>query len=386
MCNRLSKLKDNLVAPDEAGSWVEARIHEAERSGETFDAIGWRGSVRVYAEYQVQLGEGNAADFGDLLLWPTRAMRRNDEYRERWAARFDCVLADEYQDVNFAQYMWLRLLAIDHGRIFVVGDDDQAVFGWRGSDISYIRRFTRDFPEAVEFRLEENFRSTGSILAAANAVIAQDKNRLGKTLYTRRQMGEPIEIVGFHDGQAEAAGIVAEIDRRHGTGVGWDEMAVLYRTNFLSRVFEEALMRARVPYVLIGDVGFYQRAEIKDALALLRLSVAPDDPQSNEAFRRVVNIPSRGFGPKAMEVLETEGRWRKVSLLRALETAELPPRWRSAGLAFVDAIRRPAQDGCATIADHLSHLLDATGYRAMLRESRAGTTEAGASQHRRTVP
>ncbi|MEA2754906.1 MAG: ATP-dependent helicase UvrD/PcrA, partial [Aliidongia sp.] len=364
-----------LIAPDEALAHYEALIATAERAGEPVDATGLRITALVYGDYQQRLREANAADFGDLLLWPTRAMQQDLAYRDRWAGRFDCVLADEYQDVNHAQYLWLRLLACGHGRIFVVGDDDQAVFSWRGSDIGYIRNFTRDFPEAAIFRLEENFRSTATILAAANAVIAQDTHRLGKTLFTRNDSGEPIEIVGFHDGSSEASGIVAELERRHGLGTGWDEMAILYRSNFLSRAFEEALLRARIPYVLLGDVGFYQRAEIKDALALLRLQANPDDRQSDEAFRRVINVPARGFGAKAMATLEAEAHWRKVSLLRALETAPLPPRCRGAGLAFFDAIRRITEDGGATLADQLSLLLDATGYRAMLRESRAETTE-----------
>ena len=225
------------------------------------------------------------------------------------------------------------------------------------------------------FRLEENFRSTGHILGAANAVIAQDPARLGKTLFTRKSGGDPVEIVRFRNADAEASGIVSEITRRHAEGVEWDDMAILYRGNALSRGFEEALMRARVPYVLIGDVGFYQRAEIKDALALLRLAVTPDDAQANEAFRRVINVPARGFGPKAMEIVETEAAWRRVPLFLALETAPLPPKTRATGLAFVDAIRRVCRDRDATLADQLSLLLDATGYRGMLRESRAQTTE-----------
>jgi DNA helicase-2/ATP-dependent DNA helicase PcrA len=375
IANRIAQLKDRLISPEEAQAHYERMIADADRVGDPADAAGLRLTARVYADYQQRLGDANAADFGDLLLWPARMMQRDQAYRDRWAGRFDCVLADEYQDVNHAQYTWLRLLAVEHGRIFVVGDDDQAVFGWRGSDIGYIRRFTCDFPEAVTFRLEENFRSTGTILAAANAVIAKDENRLGKTLFTRKEMGEPIEVVGFHDGQAEAAGIAAEIGRRHELGIGWEEMAILYRSNYLSRAFEEALMRARIPYVLVGDVGFYQRAEIKDTLALLRLSAQPDDRQSDEAFRRVINVPARGFGPKAMAAVEAEAQWRGVSLLQALETAPLPPRCRSAGLAFADAVRSVAAEADATLADQLSLLLDAAGYRAMLRESRAETTE-----------
>ena len=375
MCNRLSKFKDSLITPAEAPSRVEAMIAEANRSGLPVDAPGLRASTRVYQQYQRRLGEANAADFGDLLLWPTRAMQVNESYCTRWAERFDCVLADEFQDVNFAQFTWLRLLAAEHGQIFCVGDDDQSVYGWRGANVGFIRRFTRDFPGASVFRLEENFRSTGHILAAANAVIAQDPARLGKTLYTRKPAGDPVEIVAFRNADAEVSGIVTEIQRRHAEGLAWDDMAILYRSNALSRGLEEALMRARIPYALIGDVGFYQRAEIKDALALLRLAATPDDAQSDEAFRRVINTPARGFGAKAMDILETEAAWRHVPLLVAIETAPLPPRARSAGLAFVDAVRGIGRDSEATLADQLSLLLDATGYRAMLRASRAETTE-----------
>jgi DNA helicase-2/ATP-dependent DNA helicase PcrA len=350
-------------------------IAEANRNSMPVDAQGLRTSARVYADYQRRLRDANAADFGDLLLWPARAMQRSESYRTRWASRFDCVLADEFQDVNFAQFTWLRLLAAAHGEIFVVGDDDQSVYGWRGADVGYIRRFTRDFPNAAVYRLEENFRSTGHILGAANTVIAQDPARLGKTLFTRKAGGDPVEIVRFRNAEAEASGIISEITRRHAEGLAWEDIAILYRSNALSRSFEEALMRARIPYALIGDVGFYQRAEIKDALALLRLATTPRDAQADEAFRRVINVPARGFGAKAMDILEAEAAWRRVPLLVALETAPLPPRARAAGLTFVDAIRGAGQDRDATLADQLSLLLDATGYRSMLRESRAETTE-----------
>jgi DNA helicase-2/ATP-dependent DNA helicase PcrA len=194
-------------------------------------------------------------------------------------------------------------------------------------------------------------------------------------LFTRKAGGDPVEIVRFRNAEAEASGIVSEITRRHAEGLAWDDMAILYRSNALSRSFEEALMRAHVPYALIGDVGFYQRAETKDALALLRLATMTDEAQADEAFRRVINVPARGFGAKAMDIVETEAAWRRVPLLLALETAPLPPRARAAGLAFVDAIRGAGQDRDATLADQLSLLLDATGYRSMLRESRAETTE-----------
>ena len=376
MCNRLSKFKDNLITPDEAPARIEAMIAGAKRTDTAVDEHGLRAAARVYAEYQRTLRDGNGCDFGDLLLWPTRAMQVMPSYRARWSQRFDCLHADEFQDVNHAQYSWIRLLSAEHQEVFVVGDDDQAIYSWRGSDIEYIRRlFKRDFPGAVQIKLEENFRSTGHIVAAANSVIAQDSTRLAKTLFTRKPEGKPIEIVAFRNAEAEATGIVAEMTLRHADGTGWDQMAVLYRINALSRTLEEALMRAHVPYVLIGDVGFWQRAEIKDALALLRLATSPDDTQADEAFRRVINVPARGFGAKMLGIVETEAAWRKVPLLVALETAQLPPKARSEGLAFADAVRGVGRNPDDTLADQMSLLLDATGYRTMLRTSRAEDTE-----------
>ena len=186
MANQLSKFKDSLITPEEAPARIEGMIAEGLRDGTPVDSDGLRRTARVYTAYQRTLRDANAADFGDLLLWPTRAMQLNAAYRERWSQRFSAVLADEYQNVNAAQYTWLRLLSAAHGEIFVVGDDDQSVYSWRGAEVAFIRRFARDFPGAVQVKLEENFRSTGHILAAANAVIAQDAKRLGKTLFTRK--------------------------------------------------------------------------------------------------------------------------------------------------------------------------------------------------------
>lgn len=376
VCKRIGTFKDNLIAPDDAALRVEAMIAQANGSRVPVDADGLRLAARVYGEYQRRLREANAADFGDLLLWPTVAMQRSEVYRRRWAQRFDCILADEYQDVCRVQYVWLRLLAADHGCIFAVGDDDQAIFGFRSADITLTRRFTQDFPGAAQLRLEENFRSTGHILAAANAVIAKAPKRLGKTLHTRREPGDAVEVVAFRDADDEAVGLVAEMKRRQAQeGVPWEAMALLYRSSFLSRGFEKALMRARVPYVLVGDVGFYQRAEIKDALALLRLVANPDDRQSDEAFRRVCNVPARGLGPKALAVLEAAAANRAVSLLAAAETASLPSKVQASALDFAGAVRSVAGGTAATLADQISMLLDRTGYRAMLRDSRAETAE-----------
>ena len=371
VAGHIGRFKDHGILPEHAAAHAEAMLS----SDPGADASGLRGAARIYPEYQRRLREANAADFGDLLLWPAVAMGCDEERRRRFAGHFDCVLADEYQDVNAVQYQWLRLMARDHGEIFAVGDDDQAVFGWRGADITYIRRFTRDFRGAAIVRLEENFRSTGHILAAANAVIARDTTRLGKTLRPTLEQGQPVEVVRFRNDEAEAAGIAAEIRSRGAEGVRWQDMAILYRANHLSRSIEEALLRSKVPYVLVGDVGFYQRAEIKDALALLRLSDCPDDCQSDEAFRRACNTPPRGIGEKALDLLERDAEWRGSSLLAACHTAELTPKVRGAAGAFADAVRSVAAETGATLASRLSLLIDRTGYGRWLRESRAETVE-----------
>ncbi|MEE3504122.1 UvrD-helicase domain-containing protein [Acidiphilium acidophilum] len=371
ICGQIGWFKDHLIEPSEAGQRIEGLIAQATRTRTLIAPHTMRAAVGIYQEYQRCLRDANAADFGDLLLWPTLAMSRDVSYRSRWAERFDCVLADEYQDVCYAQYRWINLLAGRHQQLFCVGDDDQAIFGWRGSDIRYLRRFLEDYPRGSQIRLEENFRSTSLIIAAANAVIARDTARLRKTLFTRKPAGEPIRVVRFRDGGAEAEGLADELMIRHAHGYGFDAMAILYRSNFLSRSFEEALIRRRIPYVLVGDVGFYQRAEIKDALALLRISTCPDSIQSDEAVRRMINIPPRGFGEKALECLEAEAAWRQCSLLVALETAPLPPRSRSAALAFADAVRGHGEVVPETLADLLSALLHRTGYWQMWRSSKA---------------
>ena len=371
VCNRISSWKDELITAEEAPAAAEQLIS----SGTPVDPQTIRAAALVYAEYQHRLRDANAADFGDLLLWPVRAMMRDRAYKKRWAGRFDCVLADEYQDVNRAQFMWLSLLCEEHRELFAVGDDDQSIFGWRGANVTCIRRFPQDFPNAALVRLEENFRSTGHILDAANAVIARDHSRLGKTLFTRKPAGTPIQIVRCRNDEGEANEIVTEIVRRRAEGATWDDFAILYRNNSLSRLFEEALLRARIPYTIVGDVGFYQRAEIKDALALLRLVATPDDRQADEALRRIINTPPRGFGEKAKTELEAEAAWRQVPLLQALDTTRLPPKARASGLAFADAVRHVARQTDTTVADQLCLILDATGYRQMLRTSRAETAE-----------
>ncbi len=259
-------------------------------------------------------------------------MQRDEAYRKRVSEKFDYILADEYQDVCYVQYMWLRMLGADHGRIFVVGDDDQAIYGFRSADIAYIRRFTRDFPQARQVRLEDNFRSTGHILAAANAVIALDPKRLGKTLRPTKAMGDPVEVVGFRNPEDEASGLAAEIKRRHGEGVGWEEMAVLYRSSFLSRPIEEALMRAHVPYVLVGDLGFYQRTR---SGTRWRSCAWPPTPTTRSPTRRsaaCATPPRAGSAPRRWSCwTRVRGHWACTAgcgRLDVLNSLNFPSRAR----------------------------------------------------------
>ena len=253
--SKISSFKDRLMTPEIAAAHIEAAVAAAQKRGDQTDGFIYRNSARVYRLYQRRLAEANAADFGDLLLWPTLAMIKDEDYRRQWAARFDAVLTDEYQDVNLAHYNWLKAMASHCQRIFAVGDDDQSILGWRGADVSLIRRFTKDFPDAVEIKLEENFRSTGRILEAANTVIAGDTKRLGNALFTNLGAGDPVAIATFRDAEGEALGLARALLARRAEGASCAEMAVLYRNNAISRAFEEALVRAKIPYEIVGDVG-----------------------------------------------------------------------------------------------------------------------------------
>nr|WP_280527495.1 UvrD-helicase domain-containing protein [Gluconacetobacter azotocaptans] len=359
----IGDFKERLIPPDEA--WTAA----GEQVGreQTDEAYLVREAARIYPLYQAALREANAADYGDLLLFPTRTMAGSEEYRREWAGRFDAVMVDEFQDVNLTQYRWLRLLARDHGEFFAVGDDAQSIYGWRGANIGYIRNFLKEFPHGRMVALERNFRSTGHILDAANAIIALDPHRLPKTLYTEEGAGEPIKVVAYRDGNQEARGIAGEIGRRAATGIPYHHIAVLYRYNYLSRVIEEQLLHQQIPYVLVGDTGFWQRGAVKDALSLFRLSVSPYDRQSDEAFRRVVNVPRRGVGGKTLAQLELAAREQSLSLFAAAERA--PGFGVVAGKlqAFLATIHDVAAETDLTIAERIERLLWRVGYFEMLR-------------------
>ncbi len=283
----------------------------------------------LYQAYQARLKALNAVDFGDLLLESLRLFRGHGDILASLQKRFRYILVDEYQDTNVVQYLWLRLLAQANGNLCCVGDDDQSIYGWRGADVDNILRFEKDFPGAKVIRLERNYRSGGHILAVASGLIAHNQGRLGKTLFTDAPPGERPTVTAVWDGQEEARIIGEAIEKAQRAGVSLDDMAILVRASFQMREFEERFIALGLPYKVIGGPRFYERAEIRDALAYLRCVAQPND---DLAFERIYNQPKRGLGDATLAILHQCGRRAGVSLMRAarmlVETEELKARPR----------------------------------------------------------
>ncbi|MFZ3581126.1 ATP-dependent helicase [Loktanella sp. DJP18] len=273
--------------------------------------------VDLYAAYQRRLLDLNACDFGDLLLHMVTIFQTHADVLEMYQKRFRYILVDEYQDTNVAQYLWLRLLAAAHRNICCVGDDDQSIYGWRGAEVGNILRFEKDFRGAVVVKLEQNYRSTEHILAAASGVISANKGRLGKTLFTEATGGEKVRLIGHWDGEEEARWIGEEIEAlQRGTRgldkVGLDDQAILVRASHQMRAFEDRFLTIGLPYRVIGGPRFYERLEVRDAMAYFRLAVSPDD---DLAFERIVNTPKRGLGDKAVQTIQKAARSNGVGLV-----------------------------------------------------------------------
>jgi len=273
--------------------------------------------VELYSAYQARLKELNACDFGDLLLHVVTIFQTHDDVLRQYQNWFRFILVDEYQDTNVAQYMWLRLLAGGHKNICCVGDDDQSIYGWRGAEVGNILRFEKDFPGAHVVRLEQNYRSTAHILGAAAGVIAANKGRLGKTLFTEGEDGEKLRLIGHWDGEEEARWIGEEVEalQRGTRGLqpySLDNMAILVRASHQMRAFEDRFLTIGLPYRVIGGPRFYERLEIRDAMAYFRLAVSQDD---DLAFERIVNTPKRGLGDKAVQTIQRTARANGVSLV-----------------------------------------------------------------------
>ena len=292
-------------------AWAPEKVPASE--GSAFNHKG----VELYAAYQERLRTLNATDFGDLLLHVVTIFQTHDDILKQYQSWFAYILVDEYQDTNVAQYLWLRLLAGGHKNICCVGDDDQSIYGWRGAEVGNILRFEKDFPGAKVVKLEQNYRSTPHILAAASGVINANTGRLGKTLWTDRDEGEKVRLIGHWDGEEEARWIGEELEAMQGgtrqmRPFGLDETAILVRASHQMRAFEDRFLTIGLPYRVIGGPRFYERLEIRDAMAYFRVVTSPED---DLAFERIVNTPKRGLGDKAQQKIQMTARANGVSLL-----------------------------------------------------------------------
>jgi DNA helicase-2/ATP-dependent DNA helicase PcrA len=317
----------------------------------------------MYARYEEQCEQSGLVDFGELLLRSHELWLNNPALLSQYRQRFRQILVDEFQDTNTIQYAWLRLLAGDTAHVTAVGDDDQSIYGWRGARIENIHSFQNDFPQTALIRLEQNYRSTQTILKAANALIARNTGRLGKNLWSDGNEGEPITVYAAFNEIDEARYVLEDIQRHMEGGAQRQDIAVLYRSNAQSRVLEEALLRAGIPYRVYGGQRFYERLEIRNALGYLRLISHRDD---DAAFERVVNVPPRGIGNKTIETLRDTARNRRASLwqasLQLLAENALPARAANAVQAFIDLVNALDADteGLA-LEEQAEHAIEVSG-------------------------
>lgn len=322
----------------------------------------------IYKMYQKQLREQQAMDFDDLLTNTVFLLRKNPDVLQHYQNLFKHVLVDEYQDTNTAQFVLIKELCKEHGKIFAVGDDDQSIYGWRGAVIENILSFEKYFPNTKIFKLEQNYRSCKSVLDFANSVISENVNRAQKQLWTERSGGESVVICRYRDDRQEAQSVAEKIISSIGGKIHGGDVAVLFRTNAQSRVFEDAFRKLRIPYVLVGGTSFYERMEIKDCLAYLRLLVNPKD---NISFERIFNVPSRGLGDKAHEILTDCALKRSCSLLEALlneDVSSFGSRYQKgfSDLKTVFELLIDMEKNGGSVSDILLQMLQLTSYTEML--------------------
>ena len=341
-------------------------------SGESYAFADGKGAA-LYGEYQARLKVLNACDFGDLLLHNLEIFQKYPDVLARYHARFRYILVDEYQDTNLAQYLWLRLLAQATHNICCVGDDDQSIYGWRGAEVGNILKFEADFPGAKVIRLEQNYRSTSHILGAASGLIAANAGRLGKTLWTDAGSGEPVSITGVWDGHEEARHVGDEIESQQSRGHKLTEIAVLVRAGYQTRAFEERFITLGMPYRVVGGPRFYERKEIRDALAYLRVIAQQDD---DLAFERIVNVPKRGLGDTTVQKIHLLARAKGCSMTRAAEeiiaSDELRPQARrSLNNLLEDFTRWRQEAGLRSHTELAEIVLEESGYTAMWQADKA---------------
>ncbi|HJT14872.1 MAG TPA: UvrD-helicase domain-containing protein [Dongiaceae bacterium] len=356
----IERWKDRGLTPDKVSAAEQAEV-------------GGGRILGIYREYQQRLVTLNACDFGDLLLHNVSLFSKEPEILARYQKQFRYILVDEYQDSNVVQYLWLRLLAQAHRNICVVGDDDQSIYGWRGAEVENILRFEHDFPGAKVIRLEQNYRSTPHILAAASGLIARNEGRLGKTLWTDMAEGEKVKLTAAWDGEEEARKIGEEIESLQRKGVSLNDIAILVRAGFQTREFEERFITLGLRYRVIGGPRFYERQEIRDAMAYLRLVNQPDD---GLAFERIVNVPKRGLGDATLKQVNDLARASNISLpeaaRRIVETDELKPApRRNLGQLVRDLETWRKLAETTPHAELAQIVLDESGYTAMWQNDKS---------------
>ena len=351
---RISMAKNELIGP-------------VEYEKTNLDFFGARVS-EIYRQYQKRLREFDAMDFDDLIGNYVQLLEQHEDVRNELHDRFQHLLIDEYQDTNRAQYVLIKLLAGKNGNIVAVGDEDQSIYKFRGADINNILNFERDFPGAKIIKLEQNYRSTGNILSAATGVVSNNIARKGKTLFTSSGKGDPVRLVTCSNDREEAQFVLEKMTSLR-SKYKLTDFAVLFRTNAQSRPFEEELLRANIPYSVVGGVKFYERAEIKDILSFVRAAVRPHDTPSIE---RVINVPTRGIGDTTVNALSEQAAAQNVSLWTVIEgdLAFLPPRAAKAVKEFREIVHDLQRASTNPIPDFMDYVLLRTGYRRMLQESR----------------
>ncbi|KTD56364.1 DNA helicase II [Legionella santicrucis] len=334
--------------------------------------------LNIYRVYEQACQTAGVIDFAELLLRTHELLRDNPEILHHYRQRFQAILVDEFQDTNTIQYAWIRLLAGEHTAVLAVGDDDQSIYGWRGAKVENIQQFARDFTNTLTIRLEQNYRSTATILDAANALITNNHSRMGKDLWTEGATGEKILVYSAFNELDEARFVCERIMMEINQGISADEIAILYRSNAQSRVLEEALLRARIAYRIYGGLRFFDRAEVKDALAYLRLLVNPDD---DTAFERVVNFPTRGIGEKTLDDLRYYAKSEQCSLWYAaktlLESGGMAQRAGSALAKFIELIEQLQQNTVEMELDEqLSTVIQLSGLYAHFSKIKGDKSES----------
>ncbi len=360
LLSKISSAKNQMIEPEEYESLYK-------------DDFFYTAIIKVYKAYQKKLKENSAMDFDDLLLNAVKLLKEVEEARDFYKRKFRYILIDEYQDTNKAQYLLSKILSEDHRNLCVVGDIDQSIYGWRGADIRNIRDFEKDFTEAKVILLEENYRSTKTILRAANEVIKNNKNRRDKNLYTNKELDEEIEYYNAYNDKNEVDFVIENIVK-HKRKYGYKNQAILYRTNAQSRAFETKLNQHHIPYKIYGGLKFYERKEIKDLVAYLRLVVNPLD---DLAFLRIINEPKRGAGPKAIETIASLSNSLYKGLEIALKENKFSRKVHTSLTEFYHIIERARKDMDTLMArEILENILKETGYLDLLKKQNTVESES----------